>query len=89
MAMTLREEIAMAVQIGFTEAGGRVDVSHEDTVTGDWVTGTVTLLHVDGFDEPIQVHAHTVIVPECFGELASAINLDVRAVLAAAEDEAW
>jgi len=89
MALTLREEIALAVQIGFTEAGGSVEVRQEDIVHGDMVTGTVTLLDVDGFDEPIAVYADDVIVPACFGEIADAIKLDVRCILADARDAAF
>jgi len=89
MALTLREEIALAVQIGFTEAGGKVDVRQEDLVRGDMVVGTVTVLDVDGFDDPIVVYPDDVIVPDCFGAIADAIKLDVRCILADLEDAAF
>jgi hypothetical protein len=90
MALTLREEIALAVQIGFTEAGGRVEVRHEDLVHGDMVTGTVTLLDVDGYDEPIAVYANDVRIPDCFPpEIAAGIDADVRTILAELEDSAF
>lgn len=89
MALTLREEIALAIEVGFTEAGGRVDIHVEDTVRGDRVTGDVTVIDVDGYDEPILVYADDVRVPECFGAIAAGIRLDVQTILADIADDRY